>query len=398
MRHFLEISQTGLAAVSMHPLRSLVSICALVAVLLPYLVGMGLATGLEAEAEASVQFGADLYVTGAQFGRTVPVPLEAATQIRTLDGVTAVAPRIVGDVALGKDRVHAVLVGVAAEDVPAWSACIDGDLPKRGSRYEIVVGASLARRLSLKIGSVLPPFYRNDKEGERLLRVVGVFKADAPLWQANLMLTSFDTAAIVFEQRDAATDLLVSCRPEKQDDVHRAILQRVSYRNSKGEGVIRTRVTTRADVLAMMPRGVLQRAGVFNLHFVLAIVVAILVLLVTTGVGLTERRREIGILKATGWQTDEILLRGLAESFALSLFGACIALILAWLWLRVGNAFGIAGFFLAGVDAVPDFPVPFRMTPTPALLAFVLAFVIVLTGTLWSAWRAAIVAPRDAIR
>ncbi len=382
----------------MHPLRSLVSVCALVAVILPYLVGMALAQGLEAEAEASVQFGADLLVTGVQFGRTVPLPLEAIKQVRAVDGVKGALPRIVGEVVLGKDRVHAVLVGLAVEDAPAWSACIDGELPKRDSRYEIVVGTGLARRLGLKIGSVLPPFYRNDKEGERLLRVVGVFKADAPLWQAHLMLTSFDTAAIVFDQRGAATDLLVSCQPGKQDEVHRAILQRLSFTSADGQGVIRPKVTTRADLLVMLPRGVLHREGVFNLHFVLALVVAILVLLVTSGVGLTERRREIGILKATGWQTDEILLRGLAESFALSLSGACIALGLAWLWLRVGNGFGIAGFFLAGVDAVPDFPIPFRITPVPALLAFVLAFVIVLTGTLVSAWRAAIVAPREAIR
>lgn len=396
MRHFLEITQTGLAAVSMHSLRSLVSIGALVTVILPYLVGVALAKGLEAEANASVQFGADLYVTGTQFGRTAPLPLEAVEQIRALDGVTAATPRIVGDVVLGKDRVHAIVVGLTIDDAPVWATCVDGALPK--SRDEIVVGTGLARRLGLKIDSVLPPFYRNDKEGERLARVVGVFKADAPLWQTNLMLTTFDAAAVVFEQRGTATDVLVFCAPERLDEVHRAIVQRLAFASPDGQGVIRPRVTTRADLLATLPRGVLRREGIFNLHFVLAIVVAILVLLVTSGVGLSERRREIGILKATGWQTDEILLRGLAESFALALAGACIALVLAWLWLRVGNGIGIAGFFLAGVDAVPDFPVPFRMTPVPALLAFVLAFVIVLTGTLWSAWRAAIVAPREAIR
>jgi ABC-type antimicrobial peptide transport system permease subunit len=42
--------------------------------------------------------------------------------------------------------------------------------------------------------------------------------------------------------------------------------------------------------------------------------------------------------------------------------------------------------------------VPFRLTPVPALLAFVVAFVIVLSGTLYSSWRAATAAPREAIR
>src|SRR6516162_2012593 len=115
MRRLLEIASTGLAAVPLHPLRSLVSVVALVVVLLPYLVGLGLSKGLQAEAEASVGFGADLYVTGSRFGRPAPLPLSAVSAVRALDGVIEVVPRIVGEVLLGKERLHAVLVGVPTE-------------------------------------------------------------------------------------------------------------------------------------------------------------------------------------------------------------------------------------------------------------------------------------------
>jgi ABC-type antimicrobial peptide transport system permease subunit len=126
--------------------------------------------------------------------------------------------------------------------------------------------------------------------------------------------------------------------------------------------------------------------------------VGILVLLVTSGVGRAERRREVGLLKATGWQTDEVLLRGLVESFCLSLAGACVALLLAWVWLRVFNGWAVAGLFLDGAGAAPAFRVPFRLTPVPALLAFVLAFAVVLSGTLYSTWRAATAPPRETMR
>jgi len=66
--------------------------------------------------------------------------------------------------------------------------------------------------------------------------------------------------------------------------------------------------------------------------------------------------------------------------------------------LRIGNGVRIAGYFLSGADATPDVPLPFRMTPVPALLAFILSLIIVLTGTWWSAWRAAIAPPREAMR
>jgi hypothetical protein len=47
----------------------LVTTACLVAVLLPYLVGLDLSRGVQDDAEAAVRFGADLYVSGEQFGR-----------------------------------------------------------------------------------------------------------------------------------------------------------------------------------------------------------------------------------------------------------------------------------------------------------------------------------------
>ncbi|HKB42491.1 MAG TPA: FtsX-like permease family protein [Gemmataceae bacterium] len=424
MRRLLEVALTGLVAIRLHPLRSLVSFVAVVAVLLPYLVGLGLAKGLEAEAQTAARVGADLYVKGTQFGRPVPLPLRAVEKVRKIDGVTAVVPRIIGEVVLGKEQIHAVLVGMPREHFPEWAGAIEGGLPSRVSRlgpHELVLGAPLARRLGLKVGSPILPFYHNDRLGDRNSVVVGIFLPTAPLWQANLVLTTFEDAAAIFDQPGLATDLLVWCRQGYQDAVTRAIVRLVFASPGEREpiqppalallrgllqlvglqaerGTVWTRVTAREDLLVLLPRGGLHNEGIFTVHFLLAFVVGILVLLVTSGVGLAERRREVGILKATGWQTDEVLLRHLAESFALSLASACTALLLAWAWLRLFNGYGVAGFFLPGIGTSPDFAVPFRLTPIPALLAFVLSFVIVLSGTLYSAWRAATVPPREAMR
>jgi ABC-type lipoprotein release transport system permease subunit len=399
MSHLLEISRTGLAAVLLHPLRSVVCIVSLVAVLLPWLVGEGLAKGVIDEAERSARFGADLYVAGRQFGRPAPLPLEAVEQVRRIDGVTRVEPRIVGEVILGIDRIPTVVVGVPPELFDEWSGAVEGRLPTAAAgANQLVVGASLARRLHLDLNEhrYILPFYQNEN-GVHTSIVVGIFKPDAPLWQSNLVLTTFATAAEIFDQPGLATDLLVWCRPNYQDGVSRAIERRLSFPTAKG-GVVRARVTAREDLLALLPRGPLHLEGLFNLHFLLAFVVAILVLLVTSGLGLAERRREIGILKATGWQTDEILLRGLVESLCLVVAGACLAVVLAWVWLRLFNGYGVAGLFLDGVETAPGFRVPFRLTPAPVLIAFVLAFVIVLSGTMYSAWRSATAPPREAMR
>jgi ABC-type lipoprotein release transport system permease subunit len=397
MQTFLEIAQTGVAAILLHPLRSGVTVAALVAVLVPYLAGLGISQGIQEEAEASIRFGADLYVTGNQFGRDAPVPLAALKRIETIDGVTDVTPRIVGGIILGKDREHAVVVGIPPEKFPPAVTCVQGRLPRPGMVNELVVGTGLAHKLKLKLGSMIPPFYHN-AQGERLSRVVGVFRSDISLWQTHLIITSFETAANLFNQRGLATDLLVSCRPGYQDQVRETILRTVCLSPGEKTNRLRPQVLTRNDLEGLLPQGLLHREGIFTLHFVLAFAVGILVVLVTSGFGLLERRREIGILKATGWQTDEILLRGLVESFLLSLSGATLAIICAYIWLRWSNGYWIAGVFLPATDVSPPFAIPFHLGPMSVLLAFLVSLVVLMTGTLYSTWRAATVPPWQAMR
>lgn len=397
MHASLEIARTGLASVTLHPLRSLVTIASLTVVLLPFLAGLGLSKGLDEQAELSISEGADLYVTARQFGRNGSVPLTVVKELEKLEGVTAVTPRIVGGIVLGKDNVSAVLVGMPRESFPADVSCVEGNLPERSNLNELVVGTELARRLGLKIGSYIPPFYHNPA-GDRLSKVVGLFRSDVSIWQARLIFTTLDAAAYIFNQPGLATDLLVTCRPEYRSQVSSAIARLNAIPTERNPNPMSLAVTSRDDLKAILPQGLLHREGIFNLHFVLLFVVGMLVILVTSGFGLSGRRREIGILKATGWQTDEVLFRSFVESCLLALAGVASAIVLAFAWLRWFNGWWIASVFLAGVDATPSFRVPFRLAPVPALLALLIGFTMVLSGTIYSSWRAATAEPIEAMR
>ena len=87
-----------------------------------------------------------------------------------------------------------------------------------------------------------------------------------------------------------------------------------------------------------------------------------------------------------------------AVGLGLSLAGAALAVVLAYVWLAWFNGYGIAAVFLAGVDPAPSFPVPFELAPVPALMAFTVSLLIVQSGTLFSSWRAAVVSPVEALR
>ena len=395
MSRVLAIAGTGVTTVLLHPLRSAVTAVCVVAVLVPYLVALGISRGVEDEARAAAEYGGDLYVSGEEFGRPAPLPFAAQKAIGDVPGVTDVFPRIVGRIELGTERLSAVVVGVPLGRFPQGLECVEGRLYGEGKRNELVIGSELARRLDLKVGSLIPPFYRT-REGERVSEVVGIFRSDVSLWQARLIVTSLATAAHIFDQSDRATDFVVTCRPGYQDDVRRELARGLKLTHDGPP--LRVRVVTRDDLLVLLPRGPFHRKGIFTALFVLAFAVAILAVMVTSGFGQEERRREIGILKATGWQTDEVLQRSLTENFLIVIAGAALAVILAYVWLRGLNGYWIASIFLSGVDRMPAFRIPFRLAAVPALLAFLIALIVVMSGSLYSTWRTATAQPREVLR
>jgi ABC-type lipoprotein release transport system permease subunit len=312
-----------------------------------------------------------------------------------LPGVKDAMPRIVGRIELGQQRVTVVVVGVALEHWPGELACIDGRLYCGGTRNELVIGSDLARQLNLKVGSLLPPFYHS-RSGEHVSEVIGIFRSDVSPWQSRLIVTSFETASRIFDQPGLATDVLVYCHPGYEGEVRTAIVREIAL--ASGVNGPRPRVTSRDDMAAQMTEGPVRREGVLTLLSVIAFAIAILVVLVTSGFGLTERRREVGILKATGWQTDELLLRSLVESLTLGVAAAAVAIVLAFVWLQWLYGYGIASVFLPGVDLSPGFRVPFRLMPGPALLTALVALVVVASGSLHATWRSATAPPREAMR
>ena len=414
MSPFLSIARTGSAAILLSPLRSTVTVLAVVAVLVPYLVGIGLAEGLRQEARIAIGAGTpageellpDLYVAANRFGRRVPIPMALADPIGKFDGVTRVVPRIVGRITLGKDNVEAVLVGMPREElqrrgstVRRLTRMVNGKLPgsRHGEGPQLVIGSGLARQLDLQVGAVIPPIFRSGG-GEKTPTITGIFHSDISPWQSRMILTTFESAADIFDQQGLATDLLVFCRRGQPEAIRSRILQLMPG-SSTGDGTsFRPSVTSRADLESLLPAGLGHREGVFNLLFVVAFAIGILVILITSGFGRPERRREIGILKATGWQTDEILVRSLVESLLLGLVSAAISILVAVVWLKWFNGFWIAGIFLAGVETQPAIAVPYVLAAQPAGLAVLIACLLVTTGSAYSTWRTAVTPPAEAMR
>ncbi len=389
------LAWSGVAAARLAPLRSLVTVACVAAGLVPYLAALGISRGLRDDAEAALAAAADLHVTGLRFGRFAPLPRAVCAEIEALPGVLSATPRVVGELSVGDDGLPVVVIGLPDGAAPAGLALARGRLPRSGGPLELVLGAALAERLHTDVGAYLPPFY-HASTGERVAQVVGVLPADAPLWSAHVVLTSLDAACEMFDQRGLVTDVLVRVRPGYESEAKAALVRLPPPAPDDPHGPLRLRVVTRPELLAYLPRGVLAKEGAFGVHFLLAFALGIPLVLVASGLGLAERRRDAGLLRALGWGADDLLVRNLAESTLLCVAGAAIALLVAHVWLGLCGGAGIARVFVA--DADPSVALPYRLEPEAALVGCAVAFAVVMTGTLWSSWRAVSAPPREAMR
>ncbi len=145
-------------------------------------------------------------------------------------------------------------------------------------------------------------------------------------------------------------------------------------------------------------RGFNYKAGVFTALYTVAFALAIPALLIVSGFGQTERRKEIGIIKATGWQTQEVMEMVALENLIISLTSAPLAILMAMAWLKLFNGAFIAQFFIAEIGLMAPFPVPSRFLPLPCFFAFLFAIVLTMVGSLYSTWKTATVPPVEAMR
>lgn len=369
--------------------RSIVVVICLVAILLPFITAIAISEGVKFQASISVDQGADIYVTLDNYGSNAPIPLEFVERFQKLEGVIKVVPRVVGRTYFAT-RLSAI-VGILPENIPQELDFIDGRVfQKRG---EVIIGKALSEEFNLSKRMMFAlsqnPFIT--------FKVVGIFEpGNTTIWSSDMILMSFKDASDFFLMDGKATDILIYTRPGYAGKLAEKIQEDWMVNEKSTDPPLR--VQDKGLVKRYFLRGYNYRAGVFTALYTVAFALAIPSILVTSGFGLTERRREIGVLKATGWQTQEVLEMVALENLVISLTGAPLAILLSILWLKVFNGSFIAQFFIAELGIFTRFPVPARFLPLPAILCFFFAIILTMVGSLYSTWRTSIIPPAEAMR
>lgn len=322
-------------------------------------------------------------------GRPALLDGTTATWLRAEPSVRGVEERVWGYLYQPALESNVVVLGLSSDALAALGE--DGALASLGAT-EVVVGAVLARSLGLRRGDRLALVASEAPEGEALqvLTVRGVLPEATASSHGDTVITSPALARTLLGLPDGAVvDLAVDVfPPEEAPVIARHIVEHVP-----GARVIERDALLRRRTLTFEARSGLLAAAL------LPLLLSLLVLAWDRLSGLgEEERREIGILKAVGFSTGDVLTCRLIESGVIAFSGGALGVVLGYVHVFVLGAPGLFDAYFGWSNVRPEL----LLVPTLDLetVVFLLAAVIApfVAVSIVPAWRAAIVDPDRAMR
>ena len=349
--------------------------------------------GFVKDAEIARGFLPDVTVQGIEASRVGKISLGLKRRIEEIPHVKLVIPRVWGYIPLKIGGVDAAftLMGldldrlVYNEKLP-WTI-ERGAFLAPGDRHRAVLGQGAALSFNANVGDKLQIEDTLGNKGE--FEVVGIFNNTVQIYSSDLILVPLEDAGEFFGYpKDEFSDLLVYAdSPENADLIAREIAGR--FRN--------TRVLTGRALTDLVKEAFGRRGGTFQAMWLILLETVLLLVWAQSAHLSVDVSREIGILKAVGWQTGEIIEMRMMESLILSLGGTAIGILAGFLYALLGTP-GISGYCLGCASIYPKFPVPVNCDFRSLVLLFILGVLPLMTISAIPAWLAGVVDPDEAIR
>jgi len=352
------------------PIRTVVSILAVAIEVTMVLIVVGLTTGLLNDAARRTQgIGADIMVqpSGASFMfslSSAPVPIKVGDRLAEIPHVLAVAPVLFqSDLST---RGIGVIFGI---DMASWNRVSGGFVYLSGQQFQGPMDALVddwyAKANHLKVGSTLNLLSQN-------FHVCGIVEHG----KGSRLFIPLATAQELSSSHDKASIFFIKCTdPGYTDDTEAAILRLLPG----------WEIHSIRQYMSMMTSNNLPALNTFITAMIgLAVSIGFLVIFLSMYTTITERTREIGILKSLGASKGYILGIILKEASLLGVIGI------------------IAGYLSAALVRkvlVESFPTLFvePMSLGWAAKAAMLALLGALIGSFYPALRAARLDPVDAL-
>jgi len=328
---------------------------------------------LKNEAGIILRGAPEIIVQKLVAGRHELIPVAYSREISAIRGVAAVKARLWG---YYFDRIGQV----------NYTFMVPENLDLQEN--EIIVGAGISRVRRVSRGSTM--LLRTFDGRPINLFVKGVLSPESELLSADLMLISASGFQRLFGvSRKDATDLTVRVLNKKEIPTIAAKIV---------DTLPDTRAITRDEILRTYDAVFDWRGGIM-FAILAGAVLAFLIFAWDKAAGLSaEEKREIGILKAIGWETTDVLQMKFWEGMVVSLSSFFIGVILAYFHIFYASATLFEPVLKGWSTLYPDF----RLTPfiSGYQIAILFCFTVIpyTVATIIPAWRAATIDPDVVMR
>ncbi len=253
---------------------------------------------------------------------------------------------------------------------------------------EVRLGAGVARTRGLGVGDYLS--LRSARGEPFSFRIAGLLEAETELVSSDLLLLNAEDFRRFFAfPADRFTDLVLRVRNPSEV---RKVAEKIALALPDTRPILRDEILRTYDALFGWRQGlIIVLLGGALLAFV--------IFAFDRAAGLSaEERREIGILKAIGWETGDVLRMKFWEGAALSLTAFLAGYLLAYAHVFFFAAALFAPVLKGWAVLYPDFrPLPFVDGLQVATLFFFTVFPYTV-ATIVPIWRAAITDPDQVMR
>lgn len=350
---------------------ALVSVYTLIVFLLASV--MFLTYSLKKEASIILREAPEIIVQKTSAGRHDPIPISYADRVREIRGVQSVKGRLWGyyyDPIVGAN--YTLIVPESSQNSPG----------------SIDIGAGVSRtRLAFK-GDTLEFRAYDGKVFD--LEVNKILSPESELVSSDLILVSEEDFRKLFGgSRDHVTDLTLRVKNPKE---------LVTIAQKIAELLPDTRVILREEIQRTYEAVFSWRGGMMIL-ILLGAMLAFIILSWDKASGLSlEERREIGILKAIGWETSDVILMKFWEGMVVSLSSFLMGVLLAYVHVFFASSTLFEPILKGWAVLYPHFRlVPFIDASQVAALFF-LTVVPYTVATIIPSWRASTVDPDSVMR
>ena len=356
--------------------------------------------GVSQDVTASMDEGPDILVQRLVGGRQAEIPLNWLENVSDTHGVRVASPRVWGYSDVGAGSLLTIM-GVNSTEYSSLAGSVGTNLVGEGrflndsDRYKMVVGqgivdmmAASAAGISIEIGSILSLITYGDELVE--FEVIGVFSSQSKIFSYDLILTDIQSAREVLGvSNSSCTDIAVWTE-------FGADLNSVAFRLDTS--IEEARILTSSAIVDQLLKTYGGRAGIVALLWSIVIMAVVLLSFTASSAGSEEARREVGLLKALGFDTVDILEIRMFEAATISLLGVSIGISFSIIYTFMLGAPLLSGYMLGWNLLLLNGGIPLSISLPTIFTVYAVGVVPVLVAAVIPSWRNAITEPDIVLR